>query len=199
MNLIKEINGKIPARPGVDLKNSDATDAGSNDVTNKGSEDISFSLIRNAINTDGKVTGSSVSDYLERAAELNDEVDTVQYGLETDDGEIVKVYVAAEQADAFGEALKNLLGIEDDIEEAINRLATEFDIVDVIWPTSNEDENDDLDQIDLDAALDGEDDGDDEYEIFADTEGDEEKEDNATKPVTKNITNSSLLQSITSK
>lgn len=133
MSLLKTITEKGPA---VDLKNSDATDAGASDVMNKADSgrDISFSLMRNTINSDGKVTGSDVANYLERAAELNDEVDTVPFGLETDDGQIVKVYVNAEQADAFEEALKNLLGIEDDIEEAINRLASQFDIVDVVWP-----------------------------------------------------------------
>lgn len=133
MSLLKTITEKGPT---VDLKNSDATDAGASDVMNKADSgrDISFSLMRNTINSDGKVTGSDVANYLERAAELNDEVDTVPFGLETDDGQIVKVYVNAEQADAFEEALKNLLGIEDDIEEAINRLASQFDIVDVVWP-----------------------------------------------------------------
>lgn len=123
------------------LKKSDATDAGASDVIDKAraAADVSFSLMRNTINSDGKVSGSEVADYIEKAEELNDEVDTVPFGLETDDGQIVKVYVNAEQADGFEEAMKNMLGLEDDIEEAINRLTTEFDIVDVVWPKTDDD------------------------------------------------------------
>ena len=200
MNLLKEVSASNVKKKTVDLKNSDATDAGSGDVADKGANDISFSLIRNAINADGAVTGSSVANYLERAAELNDEIDTIQFGLETDDGEIVKVYVNAEQEAAFGEALKNLLGIEGDIEEAINRLSTEFDIIDVVWPDAGEDEGeDDLDQIDLNTALDdAPDDDDDEFEEFASALPSEETEETSAKPV-KNKGAASLLQSITAK
>ena len=198
MNLLKEVSASNVKKKTVDLKNSDATDAGSGDVADKGANDISFSLIRNAINADGAVTGSSVANYLERAAELNDEIDTIQFGLETDDGEIVKVYVNAEQEAAFGEALKNLLGIEGDIEEAINRLSTEFDIIDVVWPDAGEDEGeDDLDQIDLNTALDDAPD-DDEFEEFASALPSEETEETSAKPV-KNKGAASLLQSITAK
>ena len=199
MNLLKEVSASNVKKKTVDLKNSDATDAGSGDVADKGANDISFSLIRNAINADGAVTGSSVANYLERAAELNDEIDTIQFGLETDDGEIVKVYVNAEQEAAFGEALKNLLGIEGDIEEAINRLSTEFDIIDVVWPDAGEDEGeDDLDQIDLNTALDDAPDDDDEFEEFASALPSEETEETSAKPV-KNKGAASLLQSITAK
>ena len=132
MNLLKELAG-TPQK--ADLKTANATDAGSTDVSGKiRPNDIGFSLMRNTINSDGEVSGSQVAKYLDRAAELNDEVDTVPFGLETDDGDIVKVYVNAEQADKFEEEMKKLLGVEDDIEEAINKLALEFDIVDVVWP-----------------------------------------------------------------
>lgn len=137
MNLLKEIAG-VPVR--TDLKRSDASDAGSNDVVDKGQSDISFSMTRNTINSDGEITGSDVSNYLEKAAEINDDVDTVPFGLETDDGDIVKVYVNADQADKFEEAMKKFLGLEDDIEEAINALAQDFDIVDVVWPKSKEED-----------------------------------------------------------
>lgn len=134
MSLLKEFAG-VPVVQKPDLKKSDSSDAGKNDVVDKARQnDVSFSLMRNTINSDGEVTGSDVANYLERAAELNDEVDTVPFGLETDDGDIVKVYVNAEEADKFEEAMKKMLGIEDDIEEAINNLAQEFDIVDVVWP-----------------------------------------------------------------
>lgn len=144
LSLLKEVSSKAPSKNTMplgaisnrpDLKDSDSSDAGSKDVFNKiRSNDVSFSSMRNTINSDGKVTGSDIANYLERAAEINDEVDVVPFGLETDDGDIVKVYVNAEQAEGFEEALKKLLGLEDDIEEAINKLAQEFDIVDVVWP-----------------------------------------------------------------
>jgi hypothetical protein len=63
-----------------------------------------------------------------------DEVDTVTFGLETDDGKIVKVYVNAEQAETFEKALAVKLGEVDDIEEVLNELSKEFEIVDVEWP-----------------------------------------------------------------
>ena len=126
MKLIQEISQ-------TDLKTSDGSDAGSSDVSNKGAE-VKFDLMRNTINSDGKVRGSDVANYLERAHELNDEVETVLYGLETSDGKVVKVYVNASEADAFEAEMKKMLGMEDDIEEAINNLAAKFDIVDVIWP-----------------------------------------------------------------
>lgn len=150
MSLLAEFTG-IPTYQKPDLKKSDSSDAGRTDVSGKTRpDDIGFSLMRNTINSDGEITGSDVADYLERAGELNDEVDTVPFGLETDDGDIVKVYVNVEQADKFEEAMKKLLGLEDDIEEAINKLALEFDIVDVVWPV---DKNEDEDEaIDLDAA-----------------------------------------------
>lgn len=134
MNLLQSI---VEA---VDLKSSDRSDAGSSDVVDKGARDISFSLMRNTINSDGEINGSDVADYLERAKELNDEVESVPFGLETDDGQIVKVWVNAEQADAFEAEMKKLLGVEDDIETAINNLALKFDIVDVVWP-DDEDED----------------------------------------------------------
>jgi hypothetical protein len=78
-----------------------------------------------------------------------DEVDTVTFGLETDDGKIVKVYVNAEQAETFEKALAVKLGEVDDIEEVLNELSKEFEIVDVEWPDEEgeekkpEDEQDD--------------------------------------------------------
>lgn len=144
MNLLKEFESGLIGNFRPDLKKSDSSDAGSADVVDKmRSNDVTFSTMRNTINSNGEVTGSDVADYLERAGELNDEVDTVPFGLETDDGDIVKVYVNAEEADAFEIEMKKMLGLEDDIEEAINQLAQTFDIVDVVWP--NSDTNDESD------------------------------------------------------
>lgn len=184
MSLLKELS--VVNKTGsvqTDLKKSDATDAGKSDVVDKAtaSQDIGFNLMRNTINADGKVSGSDIANYIEKAEELNDEVDTVPFGLETDDGQIVKVYVNAEQADKFEEAMKNMLGLEDDIEEAINRLTTEFDIVDVVWPTSDEEEEGEEDSdadlsIDDTSGLDSEDDedfADDQYDVVASVDDDE--------------------------
>lgn len=192
--LIKELSVQTA------LKKSDMSDAGSTDVVDKAgaASDISFNLMRNTINANGQVTGSDITDYIERAEELNDEVDTIPFGLETDDGQIVKVYVNAEQADKFEETMKNMLGLEDDIEEAINRLSTEFDIVDVVWPRQ---ENEEGEEVDPDADLsiddtsnleDPEDDNDfaeDEFDVIASADAkpesapeDEEPEPEETDP-----------------
>lgn len=160
------------------LKTSDGSDAGKTDVVDRAAaaSDVGFNLMRNTINSNGAVTGSDVADYIERAEELNDEVDTVPFGLETDDGKIVKVYVNAEQADKFEEAMKNMLGLEDDIEEAINRLTSDFDIVDVVWPGSDDEDGDGVPDPDQDLEIDGtsnldpEDDddfADDQYDVIA--------------------------------
>lgn len=167
--LVKELSvASSAADLQSDLKTSSATDAGKRDVVDKAtaSGDISFSLMRNTINTGGEITGSEVAKYIDKAEELNDEVDTVPFGLETNDGKIVKVYVNHEHADAFEEEMKKLLGIEDDIEEAINRLAVKFDIVDVVWPVDDSDGEDDVDDEDLEI--------DDESDLMLDPEDDED-------------------------
>lgn len=160
-SMLKEFESALTGNFKADLKKSDATDAGASDVVGKmRPNDVTFSSMRNTINSDGEVTGSEVADYLERAGELNDEVDTIPFGLETDDGDIVKVYVNAEQADAFEEAMKKMLGIEDDIEEAINKLAQDFDIVDVVWPKSENNDSSDVLDTKSDSEFDALDDGD---------------------------------------
>ncbi len=118
----------------ADLKTSDGSSAGTTDTTTK-PVSVGFSLMRNTINADGQVTGSDVNDYLERAQDLNDEVESVGFAIETDDGDIIKVYVNAQEADAFEQELSKLLGLEGDFEEAVNQLAQKYDIVDVVWPT----------------------------------------------------------------
>ena len=165
MNLLKEIDQ-------AKLTSVDGSDAGTTDVADKAKDDISFSLMRNTINSDGKVSATDVADYLERAADLNDEVDTVLYGLETSDGQVVKVYVNAMQAEAFEKEMKKMLGMEDDIEDAINALASKFDIVDVIWPKEEKEEGEDEDELSLDDAADLGDD--DDLEVIASVDNQEE-------------------------
>ncbi len=93
-----------------------------------------------------------VSDKIDDADDDASAVDTVTFGLETDDDKIVKVYVAVEDADAFEEKLSSMLGDVDDIEELLKTLGETFDIVDIEWPDDedNEDDNeDDLENDDL--------------------------------------------------
>lgn len=76
--------------------------------------------------------------------------DTVTFGLEDEDGQIVKVYVRQDQAKEFESALGALLsggdGNEDDqntaleIAEVLFELKNKFDIIDVDWGTIPGDE-----------------------------------------------------------
>lgn len=97
--------------------------------------DVEFKMIRNNIQMSGdSATQGDINNYLNKAHELNDEVDTVTFGMELDDGSVVKVYVNQAQADAFEKALADMLGQEDDVEKVIDELANAYDIVDVEWP-----------------------------------------------------------------
>src|SRR5690606_12257124 len=77
---------------------------------------------------------------LDKSSKL-DEIDTVAFGLETDDKKIVKVYVNVEQATDFEKALSDMLGEVDDIEQVLNDLAKEYEIVDVEWPDEEPEED----------------------------------------------------------
>ena len=136
---------------------------------NKQISDVGFSLIKNAINSDSKISSGDVFDYLKKADEINDEVDTIVFGLEDDQGDIVKVYVAKEDADGFEKELSQRLGKDDDIEELLAELASEFDIVDVEWPEDEEAEEEtptDSDQLDFDTQnTTGEESSEAEYEL----------------------------------
>lgn len=80
-----------------------------------------------------------ITDKLDKKAKL-DNVETVTFGLETDDGKIVKVYVNKEGADKFEQLMADALGSTDSIEDAINKAAAEVDIVDVEWPDPEDEE-----------------------------------------------------------
>lgn len=105
---------------------------------------------------------NEVNDKIEDAEDDADAVDTVTFGLETDDDQIVKVYVAVDDADAFEEKLSSMLGEVDDIEELLKTLGEEFDIVDIEWPDDEDEEDEDVD--DLEKAADDENIDDDETE-----------------------------------
>lgn len=97
---------------------------------------------------------AEVADKLQRAAKIDD-VDTVTFGLESDDGKIVKVFVDKEDADKFETIMADLLGEEDSIEDAINRAAEDVNIIDVEWPADDGEE--DADEDDADDEDDGSD------------------------------------------
>lgn len=82
---------------------------------------------------DQKSIEQDVSNRLDRSSKL-DKVDVVTFGLETDDGKIVKVYVKTDESDDFEKALADKLGEVDDIEQVLNELSKDFEIVDVEWP-----------------------------------------------------------------
>jgi hypothetical protein len=95
---------------------------------------------------------TDISAKLERAEKL-DSVETTTFGLETDDGQIVKVFVNEKDAEKFEKLMADCLGSTDSIEDAINKAAAEVDIVDVEWPEVKE-EDEDEDVIDGSEALD---------------------------------------------
>lgn len=77
-----------------------------------------------------------------KKAEQND--DTTPFGLEDEDGNIVKVYVKNDQAEEFEKELAAMLAGEDnddddknsalEIAEVLFKLKDKFDIIDVEWP-----------------------------------------------------------------
>lgn len=140
-NLLKKINedeSKVDAL----LNASDVDDS----IHAK--NDVDFKKLRNSVGVSDTVSQVDVSNYLKKAHEINDEVDTVIFGMELDDGAIVKVYVNAAEADKFEDALSQMLGKEDDVEKVIDALATSFDIVDVVWPEVEQAEPEETDIID---------------------------------------------------
>jgi len=87
-------------------------------------------------------------DAAEKRAKTNK--DTVTFGLEDEDGNLVKVYVKSDQAEDFEHELASLLAGEDDneddensameIAEVLFKLKDKFEIVDVEWPEIEGDE-----------------------------------------------------------
>ena len=79
--------------------------------------------------------------------EKQDFRDTVSFGLEDDNGGLVRVSVRSEQAQDFEKALQSFMADEDDgleIAEVLFKLRDQFDIVDVQWPDVEEDEEEDM-------------------------------------------------------
>ena len=124
-------------------------------------------------------------DYQETLAKLDQAVKTAGerkdnvavFGLEDDEGKIVKVYIDKDQADNFEEALRQLLADNDttiadedepktetEIAEILYKLKDQFDIRDVVWGTIHGDEEEEFD-VEGEGELDAEGEG---------LEGDEE-------------------------
>ena len=148
------------------------------DDSAKAQQDVEFNNLRNNVNIGNDVTSMDVGNYLDKAHELNDEVDTVTFGMETDDGKVAKVFVNATQADDFEKALADMLGEKDDLEEVINELANKFDIVDVEWPEGYGQEsevNPEGDDAALDVDADGSEEGDIDLSLASDEDSTEEE------------------------
>lgn len=117
---------------------NNAKDVDDNSIAVK---DPEFKTLRNNITVNDANSQIDISNYLQKAHEINDEVDSVAFGMENSDGSIIKVWVNAEHADDFEKSLADLLGKEDDAEKVINDLADDFDIIDVEWPKVEEPES----------------------------------------------------------
>lgn len=117
------------------------------------------------------------------------DTDTVTFGMEDDDGKIIKVSVRAEQADEFEQTLAMMLaGADDDdnnentsteIAEVLFNLKDKFQIINVEWPTIEGDEEeeqeiegDDSELQDDDSELQDDEMGPDDGEMVDDTEDD---------------------------
>jgi len=78
---------------------------------------------------------------LDQEAE-DDDMDAQCFGLEMEDGKVVKVYVKQEQAEDFEQALSQKLGEEDDIQTVLDELEKDFEILKVTWPDEEQEGED---------------------------------------------------------
>lgn len=113
---------------------SDGSIAGMNDVTTKAGTDVSFKNNQIDVNSQNGVDAAEVQDYLEKAKDINDEVDCVGFAVELDDSRLVKLYVNEKDAQAFEEELSTNLGVDKEFDELLIDLSKKYDVVDVIWP-----------------------------------------------------------------
>lgn len=96
--------------------------------------------------------------------EKSDARDVVSFGVEDDEGQIVRVSVRSEQAEEFEKALQSVMAeMEEDedskaeIAEVLFKLKDHFDIVDVVWPEIQEDEEEGAEQFGDEQGAPGED------------------------------------------
>lgn len=89
---------------------------------------------------------SSVMSKLDSVVNTKPEVETKSFGFEDTDGNIIKVVVAADDAENFKQALSTELeqietdGKNIEVAELLFKLRNQFNIVDVKWPQAVEDE-----------------------------------------------------------
>ena len=103
-------------------------------VEDSKSVDKKFVKLKDRLDASDTVKATDVMKYLDHAHEVNDEVDTITFGMELDDNSVVKIHVNAKDADEFERVLGDYLGQETDAEKVIDELSDKFDIVAVDWP-----------------------------------------------------------------
>jgi len=79
-------------------------------------------------------------------AAKEDDMDAQCFGLEMEDGKVVKVYVKQEDAEEFEEAMSKRLGEDDDIETALEELGKDFEILDIKWPDEESEDEESEDE-----------------------------------------------------
>ena len=120
---------------------SDGSIAGLNDVATKAGTDVGFKNNQIDVNSKTGVDAAEVQDYLEKAKDINDEVDCVGFAVELDDSRLVKLYVNEKDAPAFEEELSTNLGVDKEFDELLVDLSKKYDVVDVIWPDQQDSMN----------------------------------------------------------
>lgn len=105
-----------------------------------------------AVKSTSKFDSTEVLSKLSNSAKISDFNDkSVPFGLEDDQGNTVKVYVKAEQADEFQQTLaaeiEDVANSQMEIAELLFKLKDNFDIIHVDWGTIAEDEEEPIDPV----------------------------------------------------
>lgn len=94
-------------------------------------------------NVNSYITNDKVAKHIDLQSKT-EEYDCVTFGVETDSGKVIKVYIQSDQSDDFEKALADaLLDDENDLEDVFNELNQNFNIVDIVWPNDKKDDNHD--------------------------------------------------------
>lgn len=128
---------------------------------------LHFIRVAEAADFNAQAVVSQLQAAEKEASAVNDTQSTV-YGLEDVNGAVVKVFVKSDQAQDFEQVLQNILrdktnDIGDsrtadnqgiDVAELLHSLKDQFDIVDVQWPATEEEEDSapESDDLDMDAT-----------------------------------------------
>ncbi len=120
--------------------------------------------------------------------------DTTAFGMEDENGNLIKVYVRTDSAGDFEKALAAMLAGEDSDEDNINstkeiaevlfKLKDKFEIIDVVWPeiTGDEEEEQEMQASDNDEGQENQDSDNDEGQENQDSEEAVDDLDNTTEP-----------------